>query len=88
MTPAEIEDRARKVVTDYFRQICRKEVAVTYTTDLAADLGADSLDLIDISFALEEAFDVEISDADAENNRTFGQVVCWLVQTLGAAVPA
>lgn len=84
LSPAEIDDRARKVVIDYFEQVRRKTVTVSYETDFARDLGADSLDLIEIVMHLEEAFDVECSDAEAEANKTYGQTVTWLVRQLGA----
>lgn len=89
LTPTEIDDRARKVVVDYFLQVRRKTVTLTYETDFAADLGADSLDQVEIVMHLEDAFDVEIPDAESEENKTFGATVRWLVTKLGSqAVPA
>ncbi len=47
------------------------------------DLGADSLDIVEIVMALEEEFDVEISDDEAEQAKTVGDVVNYLAATLG-----
>lgn len=84
LSPAEIDDRARKVVVDYFLQVRRKDVTLTYETDFAADLGADSLDQVEIVMHLEDAFDVECSDAEAEENKTLGATLAWLVIKLDA----
>lgn len=84
LTRPEIETRARKVVVDYFAQVRRQDVTLTDATDFASDLGADSLDLIEITMHLEEAFDVEVPDSEAEENKTFGATVTWLVRKLGA----
>jgi len=42
------------------------------------DLGADSLDIVELVMAMEEAFDVEIPDDDAEKIQTFGDAVAYL----------
>ena len=42
------------------------------------DLGADSLDIVELVMAMEEAFDIEIPDEDAEKIQTFGDVVSYL----------
>ncbi len=42
---------------------------------LADDLGADSLDRIEIRMAIEEAFDIEIPDEDADKLKTVGEIV-------------
>jgi acyl carrier protein len=42
------------------------------------DLGADSLDIVELVMAMEEAFDIEIPDEDAEKVQTFGDVVSYL----------
>ncbi|HBT19163.1 MAG TPA: acyl carrier protein [Clostridiaceae bacterium] len=47
------------------------------------DLGADSLDIVEIVMALEEEFDIEISDDEAENAKTVGDVVNYLVTVVG-----
>jgi acyl carrier protein len=48
------------------------------------DLGADSLDLVEMVMAMEEAFDVEIPDDDAEKLQTIGDAVAYLKVRLEA----
>ncbi len=42
------------------------------------DLGADSLDIVELVMAMEEAFDIEISDEDAERLQTIGSTISYL----------
>jgi acyl carrier protein len=51
---------------------------VTPSADFINDLGADSLDTIELVMTFEEAFDIEITDADAEKIRTVQDVVNYL----------
>ncbi|MEG2073697.1 MAG: acyl carrier protein [Angelakisella sp.] len=51
---------------------------ITTATDLVDDLGADSLDLVDLVMSLEDEFDMEISDEDIESIRTVGDIVKYL----------
>ena len=46
------------------------------------DLGADSLDVVEMVMAIEEAFDIEINDDDAEAMRTVGDVETYVVKRL------
>ena len=46
------------------------------------DLGADSLDTVELIMAFEEEFDIEIPDEDAENIRTVGNVIKYLEDKL------
>ena len=47
-------------------------------TDLADDLGADSLDVVDLVMTLEEEFDIEIPDEDIETMTTVGEIVEYI----------
>lgn len=47
---------------------------------IAEDLGADSLDSVDITIKLEEAFNIEILDEDVEKMRTIDDVLTYLAQ--------
>ena len=47
-------------------------------TNLAADLGADSLDAVELSMALEDAFSVSIPDEDLANFKTVGDIVTYI----------
>jgi len=49
------------------------------------DLGADSLDRIELTMACEDAFGIEIPDADAESIRQVGDLVAYLEQRTAAA---
>ena len=54
------------------------EDAVTLTTRISEDLGADSLDAVDMLMSLEDEFDVEIPDEEIENIRTVGDLVSYI----------
>ena len=47
-------------------------------TSLKEDLDADSLDAVEVIMALEEGFDIEIPDEDAENFKTIGDIVEYI----------
>jgi acyl carrier protein len=51
-------------------QLGLEEKDVTATSDIVADLGADSLDTVELIMAVEEFFDVEIADEDCEKLKT------------------
>lgn len=52
--------------------------SITPNTDIAEDLGADSLDVVDVLMSLEETFDVEIPDEEIENLTTVGALVAYI----------
>jgi acyl carrier protein len=60
---ASIEERVKQIVAE---QLGVDEDQVTMDAAFMDDLGADSLDTVELVMALEEEFDVEISDEDAE----------------------
>ena len=51
---------------------------ITMDTTFVDDLGADSLDIVELIMALEEEFDIEIPDSDAEKVVTVGDVVEYI----------
>ena len=67
-----IEERVKKVVVD---QLDIKEEEATMEASFVDDLGADSLDTVELVMALEEEFDTEIPDEEAEKIRTIQQAV-------------
>lgn len=75
MTREEITEKVHTILEEQLGT--GKELA----TDDAAftDLGADSLDLVEITMAVEEAFSLEIDDEDAEKINTVGKLVDYLV---------
>ena len=52
--------------------------SLTMETSLKEDLDADSLDAVEVIMALEEEFDIEIPDEDAENFKTIGDIVEYI----------
>jgi len=57
---------------------------VTLDANFSADLGADSLDTVELVMAIEEEFDIEIPDQDAEQISTLKQAVDFIQQTMTA----
>lgn len=55
---------------------------VTEAASFVDDLGADSLDTVELVMAFEEEFDVEIPDEDAEKLQTVGQALAYLREKL------
>lgn len=51
---------------------------ITMETDIADELGADSLDVVDLLMSIEDEFDVEIPDEKIESLRTVGSVVDYI----------
>lgn len=64
---ASIEERVKAIVAE---QLGVDEDQVTAEASFMDDLGADSLDTVELVMALEEEFDIEISDEDAEKIQT------------------
>lgn len=80
MTREELIERVQKVVCQHLDVPKEK---VTLSAGLIADLGADSLDAIEVVMAVEEEFDLELNDAVAHEIQTFGDLVDELVKQLG-----
>ncbi len=55
-----------------------EEDSITPETNIADDLNADSLDVVDMLMSLEDEFDVEIPDEEIEKMRTVGEVVSYI----------
>jgi acyl carrier protein len=68
-------DRIKKVVVD---QLDVNPDEVTPEASFMDDLGADSLDVVELVMGFEEEFDVEIPDEDAEKIKTVGQAVQYI----------
>ncbi len=54
------------------------EKEITLDTNLADDLGADSLDMADIIMAIEDEFEVEVPDETAANAKTVADIVAFI----------
>ncbi|MGY6554626.1 MAG: acyl carrier protein [Wenzhouxiangella sp.] len=70
-----IEDRVKKIVIE---QLGVKEEEVTPSASFVDDLGADSLDTVELVMALEEEFECEIPDEEAEKITTVQQAVDYI----------
>ena len=75
MSSEEIFDKVKEIIVE---QLGVAENAVTSESSFIDDLGADSLDIVELIMALEEEFDMEIPDADAEKVVTVGDVVDYI----------
>lgn len=70
-----IEERVKKVVAEHLRA---KEEDVVNSASFVDDLGADSLDTVELVMALEEEFECEIPDEDAEKITTVQQAIDYV----------
>lgn len=75
MTTTTVYERVRQVIVD---QLGVNPDEVTREAHFVNDLGADSLDTVELIMALEDAFEIEIPDDDAEQLQTVGQVVAYI----------
>ena len=71
-----VEERVRKIVVE---QLGVTEDEATMEASFVDDLGADSLDTVELVMALEEEFETEIPDEDAEKITTIKQAVDYIV---------
>ena len=71
----EINEKVKQIVSE---QLGVDEAEVTPSASFVDDLGADSLDTVELVMAFEEAFDIEISDEDAEKIRTVSDAVDYI----------
>jgi acyl carrier protein len=72
------KDAVEKVKQIISEQLGVDEGEVTPSASFVDDLGADSLDQVELVMALEEAFDVEIPDEDAEKIRTVQDAIDYI----------
>lgn len=72
-------EKVRKIICD---QLDVDEDSVTMEANVAEDLGADSLDVVDLIMSMEEEFDTEIPDEEAENIKTVGDIVKFIESKL------
>ena len=63
-------------------QLDVEEEKVTMEASITEDLGADSLDVVDLVMSLEEEFDVEIPDDQVENIKTVGDIVKYIEENV------
>ena len=74
-----VEERVRKIVAE---QLGVKEEELDNTSSFVEDLGADSLDTVELVMALEEEFETEIPDEQAEKITTIQQAISFIEENL------
>ncbi|MDH4155320.1 MAG: acyl carrier protein [Nitrospira sp.] len=72
---ATVEERVKKIIAE---QLGVEEDEVTAEASFVEDLGADSLDTVELVMALEEEFSIEIPDEDAEKILTVGKALDYI----------
>lgn len=72
------ESIAEKVKAIIIEQLGVEGEEITMNSSFIEDLGADSLDIVELVMALEEEFEIVIPDEDAEKIRTVGQAVKYI----------
>jgi acyl carrier protein len=72
---AAVDDKVKQIIVE---QLGVEEAEVTPNASFVDDLGADSLDTVELVMAFEEAFDIEIPDEDAEKIRTVQDAVAYI----------
>ena len=75
MSSEEVFEKVKNVIIE---QLGVAENNITMEASFIDDLGADSLDTVELIMALEEEFDIEIPDSDAEKVVTVGDVVEYI----------
>ncbi len=68
-------DKVKDIIVD---QLDVDEDKVKMEASISEDLGADSLDIVDLVMSLEEEFDIEIPDDQVENVKTVGDIVKFI----------
>ena len=74
---ATVEEKVKQIIVE---QLGVEESEVTPTASFVDDLGADSLDQVELVMALEEGFEIEIPDEDAEKILTVKQAIDYIQQ--------
>lgn len=77
---ASIDERVKKIVVE---QLGVKEEEVTNDSSFVDDLGADSLDTVELVMALEEEFNIEIQDEEAEKITTIQEAIDFISSKAG-----
>jgi acyl carrier protein len=75
-------------VIDVLKNVSRRPIEPSRESDLAADLGFDSLQILEVVAELEDRFDISIPLNDIPSARTVGQVVAQVTALVNGAAPA
>jgi len=77
-------DKVKELISE---QLDVKADDITEASNIQDDLGADSLDVVDLVMALEDEFDVEIPEDQVENIKTVGDIVKFIEDTMALRTP-
>jgi len=77
---SDVQEKIKKMISE---QLDVPEDEVVPAAAFVDDLGADSLDQVELIMAMEEEFDVSIPDEDAENITTVQNAIDYIVKTIG-----
>ena len=72
-------DKIKEIILEQLRA---EDAAVTMETHLMKDLEADSLDAVEIIMAIEDEFDIEVPDEEAEKFQTVGDIVRYVEERI------
>jgi acyl carrier protein len=81
MTQAEIESKVKQAIVD---KLGVEESKVTNEASFINDLGADSLDTVELVMKFEEEFDIKIPDEDAEKIQKVGDAINYISTKVGS----
>lgn len=76
-----VQERVKNIICD---QLAVEPEKVTDTASFIDDLGADSLDIVELVMTMEEEFELDIPDEDAEKMKTVGDVVAYIKEKKAA----
>ncbi|MDZ7623326.1 MAG: acyl carrier protein [Ignavibacteriaceae bacterium] len=76
----DVETKVKEIIMD---KLGVEESQITPTASFINDLGADSLDIVELVMGFESAFSISIPDEDAEKISTVGSAVSYLTEKLG-----
>ena len=77
---SEVEEKVKNIICE---QLDVPEEDVVPSASFVDDLGADSLDQVELIMAMEEEFDVSIPDEDAENIATVKDAIDYIIKAIG-----
>ncbi len=81
MKMEEVQAKLKEIVMD---RLNAEEDQIKPEASFVEDLGADSLDIVELIMGIEEEFDIEIPDEDAEKLTTVGEAMAYVKTKLGA----
>ena len=80
MKMEEVQSKLKEIVMD---RLNAEEDQIKPEASFVEDLGADSLDIVELIMGIEEEFDIEIHDEDAEKLTTVGEAMAYVKTKLG-----